>query len=579
MSSPVWPGTVPRTGTAPPRHGVRMLAWATVSIGVLVAAATGSRAAAGTTGIGADPVVRWGGLFARLMLAGATTVTIGVLVAVAFLLPAGRTVSEPGRRLLRVARGAAWVWCLAALGSMVLAAAELAGVTVGRLVAEPGLLVLVLEVPRGRALTVVALATFAVALHVVGIRTRLGAQIALLVVAAATLPTFSSGHGGGGQHVLLAEGRVLHVLAVVTWVGGLVAMLILVGYRADLAHALPRFGALALGCYVTAGVGGMTAAVVVLGTDPGRWASSYGVLLGIKVLALAGLGLVGWLHRRRTVPSVVAGSDAGFVRLASVELFVMGAAGALGVVVSVTAPPVGALVEPGAGSHDGVLEVEPVGLTLGLLALAAYAGGVVGARARGVRWSTRSASCWVAAVVLAVGLASAVHEPASPAVSSAVLVGGAVVLPALVIGGRPLDLVRIVHEQPRPARLAPRVVADPVNAAAVLLAGLVVLGRLGTADRSAWPWWSGAAVLLVAVVVGLVGLAPLLGGNPAAAPGTHGERPALLALLAVGLLAQGTHLAWRSGDVAAAAWPSGGGVLLLTLAAGALTTSRRSPRA
>lgn len=561
------------------RRGVRMLAWATVSIGVLVAVATGSRAAAGTIAIGADPVVRWGGLLARLVLVGATTVTIGALVAVAFLLPADRTVSGSGRRLLRVARGGAWVWCLAALGSMALAAAELAGIAVTRLVSDPGLLVLVLEVPRGRALTLVALATFAVALHVAGIRTRLGAQIALLVVTAATLPTFSSGHGGGVQDLLHAEGRVLHVLAVVTWVGGLVAMLVLAGHRADLAHALPRFGALALGCYVTAGVGGMTAAVGVLGTEPGRWASSYGALLGIKVLALVGLGLVGWLHRRRTVPSVVAGSDAGFVRLASVELLVMGAAGALGVVVAVTAPPVGALVEPGAGSHGELLEVEPVGLTLGLFALAAYAGGVLGARARGAHWSTRSASCWVAAVVWAVGLASAVHEPTSSAVFSAVLVGGAVVVPALVIGAHPLDLARIVHGQPPPVRLVPRVVADPVNAAAVLLAGLVVLGRFGTADRSAWPWWSGAAVLLVAVVVGLVGLAPLLGGNPAEDPGRHGERPVLLALLAVSLLAQGTHLVWRSGPGAAAAWLSGGGILLLALAAGVLTTSRRSPRA
>lgn len=458
---------------------------------------------------GASRLLRSGGLLTRLVLDGAMAVVLGALVTVAFLLPDAGTVSGAGRRLIVTARRGAWVWGTAALASAVLSVSEL-GLPLGRLASDPVLLALVLETPRGRALGLIALACLALALCLGAVRTRLGGQVALLVAVVATLPLLSSGHAGGAGHLLVAEGRVLHVLAVSAWVGGLIAMLLLAGHRSDLVHALPRFSVLALVCYLVAGLGGTAAAVGELGVEPTRWASTYGVLLLAKVMALAGLGVVGWLHRRRTVPAVAAGSRTGFVRLAAVELLVMAAAGALGVVVSTTAPPAGS-AGTGAGSHDGVVQLGPVGLTVALLALAAYAAGAVAARARGLRWRPRRSVSWVAAVTLAVVLAGTVHEPVSPSVWAAVLAAGALVLPLLVIAARPLDLLRVAHDRPGLVRGLPGALAEPGNAVAVVLVGLVVLARVGPADRSQSSPWVGALVLVVAVVVGLVGLAPLLG--------------------------------------------------------------------
>lgn len=460
-------------------------------------------------------------VFTRLVLDGAMAVVLGTLVTVAFLLPDAGTVSGAGRRMVVTARRGAWVWGTAALASAVLSASEL-GLPPGRVASDPALLVLVLETPRGRALGLITLACLALALRLGAVRTRLGAQVALLVAVVATLPLLSSGHADGAGHLLVAEGRVLHVLAVSAWVGGLIAMLLLAGHRSDLAHALPRFSVLALVCYVLAGFGGMAAAVGELGVEPASWTSTYGLLLLAKVTALAGLGVLGWLHRRRTVPAVAAGSRTGFVRLATVELLVMAAAGALGAVVSTTAPPAGG-AGAGAASHDGVVRLDPVGLTVGLLALAAYAAGAAAARSRGLPWRRRRSVSWVAAVTLAVVLAGTVHEPVPPSVWAAVLVAGTVILPLLVLGAHPLELLRLVHDRPRLAVAG--AMADPANAAAVLVAGLVMLARVGPADPSGRPWGVGALGLL-AVVVGLVGLAPLLGEPRAQRLARGPRRPA-----------------------------------------------------
>lgn len=566
MTLPVWPGGDVGVRPAPSiGSGSRAAGWALVACATLALAVGGMPAAE---------------ILARLALDVGMATLIGLLVAVCFLLPAEPRLSAASRRLLRVGVAAASSWCGAAVLSLVLSTTTLARVSLGEVAHDPQLLTVALDVPRGRALSVVVLVGLAAAVHLGTLRTRLEAQVLLGVVVAATLPLLASGHGGTDGHVLVAEATVLHVLAVAVWVGGLVAMVLLAGRPAELGFALPRFSGLALGCYVAAAAGGMVSAVAVLGAQADRWRSTYGTLVLLKLAALAVLGVAGWLHRRRTLPGVVAGTRSAFVRLATVEVAVMAAAGALGVATAVTAPPPGSLPDPGGSAHAALVHVGPVLLACGLLAVGAYGTGMLGARARGLRWPLRRAVAWACAVALTVVLVGAAHEPLGPTTSTATLVSGALVLPLLVIAAQPLELTRVVHERPSgwsPWRRPP-VLADPTNAAALLLAGVVVVGRLGPQDRGAWPWWLSDSLLAAVVVVGLVGLTPLLLPAPAnVAARTGKERSLLMVVLGLGLVGAGSRAAWVLGETAAGAWFVAGAAVLFGCAAAVARAPSASP--
>lgn len=528
-------------------------------------------------GSAVDPEGHWGALVTRLGMHGGMAVVLGALVAVSFLLPAQRELTEGGRHLLRVARLATGFWGLVATAALMVSAVELTGTSWTRVVADPRLLAVALQVPRGRALGVLTLVVLLAVLCWRVVRTRLGAQTVLLVLVVASLPVLSSGHADGDGHLVVSLAALAHVLAVATWMGGLVAMVLLAGRPVELVHALPRFSVVALGCYVSAGAAGVVMAVAGLGAGPASWRSTYTVLLALKVTAFAGLGVVGWLHRRRTLPAVAAGSRAGFVRLATGELLVMGVAGALGAVIAGTAPVQGGEPAPVTGAHEELLRPHPVALMVALMLLAAYLLGVRQARANGAAWPRRRALSWTGAVALAVALVVAgLREPTPAWAPTAVLVTSGLVLPVLVIAARPVLLAGLAHERPPVGLPLPRAMSDPTNAAVLLLVGVTVLHRIVTVGPPARPAWAGAVALVGAVVVGLVGLAPLVRCDSGVAAG-HGarDRVVLLVLLGLGLLEQAAWSAWN-GEVVEGMWWTVGCTVLLGLAAVVRVTSVRS---
>jgi putative copper export protein len=105
----------------------------------------------------------------------------------------------------------------------------------------------------------------------------------------------------------------------------------------SLAVALPRFSALALGCFVAVAGSGAVSAWTRLEQPEQLWTTGYGGLLLAKAAALALLGGAGWLHRRRSLPGVAAGDRGAFVRLAAAEVGLMGVALGLAVALSRTA--------------------------------------------------------------------------------------------------------------------------------------------------------------------------------------------------------------------------------------------------
>ena len=136
-----------------------------------------------------------------------------------------------------------------------------------------------------------------------------------------------AGHAGHDPAVLTIA---LHVVAASVWVGGLLAVVVvLAGNRRLVADALPRFSTVAGYCAGVVAVTGVLSAVLRLPTPGALVSTGYGVLLLAKAACLAGLVGLGWRARRRLLTRVAGSagrrSDAPvpLARWLALELVVM----------------------------------------------------------------------------------------------------------------------------------------------------------------------------------------------------------------------------------------------------------------
>ncbi|MDK3258748.1 copper resistance D family protein [Blastococcus capsensis] len=336
--SPAGPVTSRGTGVA--LTGVALTA---LLLGSIELGATG--AGPDSSGLaGAGPLVEWS--LPVVTLAGriAAVGTIGTLLFAAVLLPGGRAILSPAGR--RAAAAASW-WAVGWAGATALGAV----LTLSRLVGVPptaltwsSVRVFVDETGAGRAALLVAVLAAVLAL---GARrcTRPGTARVLLAGALGALvtPVALSGHASGaGDHVLAATALAVHVVAAGVWVGGLLALVTHGRSSGVLAPAVARFSPIALLCLLVTAVSGVVAAGAVLGGAAallGALGSGYGWLLTAKTSALVVLGVLGWQHRRRTLPRLHAGEPGSFRRFAAVEVLLMLATLALAVALAASPPP------------------------------------------------------------------------------------------------------------------------------------------------------------------------------------------------------------------------------------------------
>jgi copper transport protein len=140
-----------------------------------------------------------------------------------------------------------------------------------------------------------------------------GAVVAMVAVAG-TWPV--AGHAAASQQPALTLAlNLLHTLAMVVWLGGLAAIALglgMVEHRAVVARSLPRFSRLALACVACLVVTGAYLAWVEVAT-PAAVATTYGRVLVVKLVLVAGLLALGELARRRVArhgSSAIAASAA-----------------------------------------------------------------------------------------------------------------------------------------------------------------------------------------------------------------------------------------------------------------------------
>jgi copper transport protein len=283
---------------------------------------------------GSGPVTSTAFSVARALQYAALGVAGGALV---FLLVAwgpawraARTGSERGRaaadaverRARTLLLGAAVAGTASALAAVVLEAAEAAGLS-GWSALRPDPLGEVVGTRFGTLSTVAAgcwLLVGALTLAAVGRRPggrRLPAWLPLVPIGYLIAVPGLSGHAATQSPVgVLLPANVLHVAAMTAWVGGLVALLVLVPAATrrlepaertpPLAGALARFSTIALGAVAVLLVTGLVQAFFEIRHLDRVLSTAFGRAVLIKAVLLALLIGLGAVNRRRTVPRLRA---------------------------------------------------------------------------------------------------------------------------------------------------------------------------------------------------------------------------------------------------------------------------------
>ena len=320
------------------RTAIRPAARLTPALWVLVAAATSVVAAvlAGALRSTTLPTLFGIGLTrAGADIAGMTCVGLAL---VGVLIPVGSSEAKRVRRRAdRAIVVAGGVWLVVALLGIAFRAADGYGRPVSSLTG-PDLLVWATNLAAGRgALLTVACAAAVLGCAVARLRDPdlVAIRVVLVIALLGMLTPGVTGHASSSaSHEVAVTTVALHVAAASLWVGGLGAILVLLGRRRELlARALPRFSTLAGACLAVVTISGLLTAQVRLGSWAALFLTGYGALVIAKVGALVLLGLLGLVTRRR-----MAAGRMPVLRWAGVEVTVMAVTLGLAAALSQAAP-------------------------------------------------------------------------------------------------------------------------------------------------------------------------------------------------------------------------------------------------
>lgn len=293
-----------------------------------------------------------------------TAVTVGWLLGAAVLAPPQRSgrVDVGGFRCLRAASLAAMVWAAAGLALIPLTIADALGRpladSVGANTVSTALSVL--AATRSALIAVVIAVVIAVAARMV---MRLGWVFVLLGLALFSLiPIALGGHAGQPEdHDFAVDSMIFHLVGASLWVGGLVALIGLAkqGIR-HLDVVARRYSLIALVAIVAVAASGVINAMLRVSGPAEMFSTAYGRMVAAKIVLLVVLGVVGYLHRRTTLPLIgSAGTSRPLIRLATVEVLIMAVIVGVAATLARTATP----PQPGVAPSDIalVLGFDPPG--------------------------------------------------------------------------------------------------------------------------------------------------------------------------------------------------------------------------
>jgi putative copper resistance protein D len=409
-------------------------------VAAVLAAAWGLMAGGMSDPLLRDPgvLVRWGLPLAEVVARLAATVTIGGLaLATAVLAPAA---AAPA---VRAATVAAVVWATAQTACLPLTALTVVGSPTDD-DGTPALGVL-LGTPLGTSLLWAAALAVVVA-AVLLVASRPGrVPVALTAALIVLVPVAAAGHAGHGPGHGAASALWLHLGAATIWAGGLL-VLVALAYApgagpprgaASLA-TVRRFSRVAGWCYVVVAASGLFAVLELSVSPSALLTSGWGTLLLAKAVLFAGLGVAGWVHRRRVLARAALTGGQPLARLALGEVVVLAAAVGLGVALGASAPPsapAGAVTLPPLSASTALSRwsPEPVLALAAIAGLVTYVRWVVRLARRGDHWPAGRVVAWVTAMVLLLWVTSG-----GPAAYGHILVSAHMVQHMLLVTALPV---------------------------------------------------------------------------------------------------------------------------------------------
>jgi len=559
------------------------------AVGLSISVAVGLLAVSGQLK-GAGPfastaLVRYGLPLVRAVHDLAAALTVGLLAVGTWCTapergaPAGELT---GSRLIMIRRAAvaAAVWLGASLSFLVLTAADLSGIRI----TDPGfgwlLVTFVGQIDLGRALgasALLILVVFTFAITATQVTTSAwAAALSLLAV----MPIALAGHSAvGSDHMNAVDSLAIHLVGVCLWVGGLAALIVIARRLGDqLQVVVSRYSRLALWCFVAVAASGVINALLRL-VSLRELASGYGLLVLGKIAALGLLGLAGLTHRTRTIRQL-PDRPRLFLRLAAVEVMVMGATIGLAVALSRSAPPAsGTDVDPVAlllgfpppppltvQRYVFTFYPDVLWLTIAGLAAALYLAGVIRLRRRGDSWPWARLVSWLAGCALLVLMTSGgpaiygrVHFSTHMLQHMVLMMG----VPLLWVLGAPVTLalralrprtdgslgaretlLALLHSK------AARFVGNPITAEALFIASLVIFYYTRLFDIAMFTHVGHVLMIAHFLFVGYLFIWCMIGVDPGPAQPAYPFRVLMLfvmlgvhAFFGVSLMSSGTLLA------------------------------------
>ena len=283
------------------------------------------------------PIVRYGVPIAKALMNLSMAIAIGSLVFAAF---AARAESITHKKLLNLSAASAASWAVAGSVNFLLSFILVSGASFSfEQSFSQGLLVYATSIELGISLALNLAAALAISILALSVSSLTATAFLAALGLASLIPLALIGHAAGtANHSLAVNSLGMHLVGIVIWVGGLVALFALrdqlLGEDRPLAK---RYSSLALVSFVVVAVSGLGSSYVRIPNLEGLL-TPYGVLLAIKVLLLVVLGGFGAMYRSKILAELT--TKTSFFRLVLLELFLMGSALGMGTALARTAPPV-----------------------------------------------------------------------------------------------------------------------------------------------------------------------------------------------------------------------------------------------
>lgn len=315
----------------------------------------------------------------------AMTVTIGALITATALLPHYTRIiprqeeaEKPGRvpegeafhpvfaATLKIAAIASVVWTIAALGTLIFSFSDLSGMPVSTSETfSGGFISFAQEISVGQAWLAVTLIAAVTSTLIMALRSYPGLFLTALLGFTAVIPLALIGHSAGGDdHYAAVNSILLHLIGVITWVGGLIVLAILGPKLLAADKLLPRsrragrtteegtkpslMQTVVIRYSLLAGLGIATVTISGIVNAQIRmehWnqiLSPWGLMVSSKLLLTIVLGAIGFIHRQWLIPKLGPSNPqarARFWWLVAAEVIIMGAIMVVAVVLGSTAPP------------------------------------------------------------------------------------------------------------------------------------------------------------------------------------------------------------------------------------------------